>query len=148
MIRLLLSLGAKPDGALPHACAASPETTGVLLNAGANPNYRGHSLEPAFFSCLSSARGLESLRLFAQKGANFNALDGNREGVLIRAATFSQWNVMLFFLDQGVQDVATPSGKTASSMVAQALVDDKQNSRETSPALKELAARLKIGAGS
>jgi hypothetical protein len=142
MIRLLLALGAKPDPALPNACATSPETARILLDAGANPNYKDAEGDPAFFSCLSSSSGLEALRLLAQKGADFNMLDGKGESVLIRAATFSQWNVMLFFLEQGVKDVATPRGKTAASMVAQALVDDKQNSRETSPALAQLAAKL------
>jgi hypothetical protein len=142
MIRLLLTLGAKPDDGLPHACATNPETTGVLLDTGANPNYKDKEGEPAFFFCLSSSTGLESLRLFAHKGADFNAVDAKGEGILTRAATFSKWDVMLFFLENGAKDVATPNGKTAASMVAQALIDDKQNSRETSPALKQLAAKL------
>jgi hypothetical protein len=146
MIRLLLSLGAKPDTALPNACASNnSETTKALLDAGADPNYKDVEGTPAFFSCLATYDGArESLRLLAAKGTDFNARDAKGEGVLTRAATFSAWPVVLYFVDLGVKDVPSPNGKTLSAMVMQALADDKQNSRETSPALKELAAKLQL----
>lgn len=141
MIRLLLSLGAKPDSALPKACFVNNvEIVGILLDQGANPNYKDEEGTPAFFSCPRDAEAV--LRLLAQKGADFNALDAKGEGALINAATFSQWEKMLFFLDHGVKDTATVNGKNAAAKVAQAIVDDKQNSRTTSPALAELAAKL------
>ena len=144
MIRLLLTLGAKPDSALPNACGSNhSEITGILLDAGANPNYKDELGTPAFYSCLSThSGGLESLRLLAQKGADFNALDAEGAGILIRAATFSGWEVMEFFLDHGVKDTATLNGKNAAAMINQAIQDDKQNSREISPALAGLAAKL------
>jgi len=144
MVRLLLSLGATPDGALKDACGGKhEEITGILLDAGANPNAKDGDGTPAFFFCGSSnAGGLEGLRLLGQKGADFNALDAKGEGALIRAATFGQWEKMLFFLERGVKDTPAPSGKTAASMVAKAIADDHQNSREVSPALRELAAKL------
>jgi ankyrin repeat protein len=114
-----------------------------LLDAGANPNYKDEQGTPAFFSCLSThSGGLESLRLLAQKGADFNALDAEGAGILIRAATFSEWEVMEFFLERGVKDTATLSGKNAAAMINQAIQDDNQNSREISPALAGLAAKL------
>jgi len=98
MIRLLLSVGAKPDGALPKACAVNnSEIVGILLEQGANPNYKDAEGTPAFFSCPGDSEAI--LRLLAQKGADFNALDAHGEGALINAATFGQWEKMLFFLD-------------------------------------------------
>jgi hypothetical protein len=138
MIHLLLSLGAKPDSALPKACGAShEETVGILLDAGADPNYKDEEGTPAFFFC-----NLNALNLLATKGCDFNALNASGESVLINAATFSRWDKILFFLDHGVQDRPTPNGKTAASMVTQAIADDKQNSRETSPSLKQVDAKL------
>jgi hypothetical protein len=144
MIRVLLSLGAKPDSALPIACGANhEEITGILLDAGANPNYKDEEGTPAFFFCgAGSSGGLQGLRLFAQKGTDFNALDAKGESALIRAATFSKWELMLFFLEQGVKDTPSPRGKTAASMVAGAIAEDKQNSRETAPALRQLDSKL------
>jgi hypothetical protein len=69
-------------------------------------------------------------------------LDAEGVGVLIRAATFSEWDVMLYFLDQGVKDTSKFNGKSAADMVNQAILDDKQNSREISPSLARLIARL------
>lgn len=144
MVRLLLSLGAKPDTALPNACASNnSDITKALLDAGANPNYKDDDGKPAFFFCLATYEGArESLRLLAAKGTDFNARDAKGEGVLTTAATFSAWPVVLYFFDLGVKDIPSPNGKTLSNMVMQALQDDKQNSRETSPALKELAGKL------
>jgi ankyrin repeat protein len=143
MVRLLVSLGANPDVGLPTACASdNPTVIGVLLSLGANPNYKDAEGTPAFFYCSGNPAGLEKLRLLSQKGADFSALDHNGTGALINAATFSQWDKMLFFLEHGVQDTATVNGKNAAAMVKQAIVDDKQNSRETAPALHLLATKL------
>ncbi len=144
MIRVLISLGAKPDSALAYACRSPhSETTEVLLAAGANQNATDEEGAPAFFSCLSApSGGLASLRLLAAKKADFNSLDAEGVGVLIRAATFSEWDVMLYFLDQGVKDTSKLNGKSAADMVNQAILDDKQNSREISPSLARLTARL------
>jgi ankyrin repeat protein len=143
MVRLLLSLGAKPDSALKDACASNnSEIIGVLLEGGVNPNAKDEEGTPAFFFCEGDAAAVEKLRLLAAKGADFNALDAKGEGALIRAATFSQWEKMLFFVDHDVRDTARVNGKNAAARVAQAIEDDKQNSRETSPALRQLAAKL------
>ncbi|HTB10992.1 MAG TPA: hypothetical protein VK752_05450 [Bryobacteraceae bacterium] len=143
MVRLLLSLGAKPDSALKDACASNnSEIIGVLLEGGVNPNAKDEEGTPAFFFCAGDAAAVEKLRLLAAKGADFNALDAKGEGALIRAATFSQWEKMLFFVDHEVRDTAKVNGKNAAARVAQAIEDDKQNSRETSPALQQLAAKL------
>jgi hypothetical protein len=143
MIRVLLAVGAKPDSALPNACRLNRgDATKVLLDAGANPNYKDDEGTPAFFYCPGDSGGLASLQLLAAKGADFNALDAKDVGALIHAATFSQWDTMFFFLDQGVKDTATLNGKNAAAMVRQAIEDDKQNSRETSPALRKLHAKL------
>jgi hypothetical protein len=144
MVRLLLSLGAKPESALKEACGARhDEVTGLLLDAGANPNYKDQEGTPVFFYCgAGNAGGLTGLRLFAAKGADFNAPDAKGRGALIAAATFSQWDKMLFLLEHGVKDTATFNGKNAAAMVTRAIADDRQNSRETSPALKEVAAKL------
>lgn len=144
MIRVLLSLGAKADRALPTACRSPhSESMQVLLDAGANPNAKDEEGSPAFFACLSApSGGLQSLHMLAAKGADFNALDGEGIGVLIRAATFSEWEAMLYFLEQGVKDTSKLNGKNAAAMINQAIVDDKQNGRETSPALARLVAKL------
>ncbi len=141
MILLLLSLGAKPDRALPKAYASNnTEIVDLLLDQGANPNYKDDEGTPAFF--YGSSPTVEHLHLLAQKGTDFNAVDAKGEGVLIHFATFSAWQPMLYFLELGVKDAPTPTGKTAAKMVAQAIVDDKQNSRETAPALRELNAKF------
>jgi hypothetical protein len=58
MIRVLISLGAKPDSALAYACRSRhSESTEVLLAAGANPNAKDEEGVPAFFSCLSAPSG-------------------------------------------------------------------------------------------
>lgn len=141
MIRLLLSLGAKPDSALPTAYASNKnEIVDLLLDNGANPNYKDEEGTPAFFYGLSPTE--EHLRLLAQKGTDLNAVDAKGEGVLIHFATFSAWQSMLYFLELGAKDTPMPSGKTAAKMVAQAIVEDKQNSRDTSPALRQLDSKL------
>jgi ankyrin repeat protein len=143
MIRLLLTLGAKPDSALQNACRLGrSDATGILLDAGANPSYKDKEGTPVFFYCPGNSGGLECLRLLAAKGADFNSLDAEGAGALINAATFSRWDTMLYFLDQGVKDTATRNGKNAAAMVRQAIEDDKQNSRETVPALRQLHAKL------
>jgi hypothetical protein len=143
MVRLLVSLGARPEVGLPTACASdNREVIGVLLELGANPNYKDVEGTPAFFYCSGNPAGLEKLRLLSQKGADFNALDHNGTGALINAATFSQWDKMLFFLEHGVHDTATVNGKNAAAMVRQSIADDKQNSRETVPALHLLDTKL------
>jgi len=144
MVRLLLSLGAKPDSALLKACAAkNSEIAGVLLDAGANPNYKDEEGTPVFFFCpLSGSDGFARLRLLAAKGADFNALDAKGAGVLIQAATFREWEAMLFFLELGVKDTARVNGKNAAAMVTQGIADDKQNSREVSLALRQLDSKL------
>jgi hypothetical protein len=143
MIRLLLALGAKPDSALKDACASNnSEIVGVLLDGGANPNAKDEEGTPAFFFCSGDPSGLARLRLLSQKGAYFDARDPKGEGALNRAATFSQWDKMLLFLELGVKDTALLNGKNAAAMVQQAIADDKQNSREASPALRQLASTL------
>lgn len=144
MIRILLSVGAKPDSALPNACGARhDEITEVLLQAGANPNYKNDEGTPAFFFCGAGNPGsLTGLRFFVDNSADFNAVNAQGENGLIYAATFSQWEKMLFLLDHGARDTPAPNGKTAAAMVAQAMEADKQNSRETVEALRKLAVRL------
>ena len=60
MVRLLLSLGAKPNSGLHAACFHSSRTAAVriLLEAGADPNNLGPSGKgpPAFYGCFSSQR--------------------------------------------------------------------------------------------
>jgi hypothetical protein len=142
MVRLLLSLGAKPDPALSNACASNHgEVTGILLDAGANPNYKEEDGTPAFFSCLKWARSgeLESLRLLAAKGADFNALDPKGEGALLMAAIFSKWDSALFLLEQGVKDAPAPDGKTALAQVTKAM----ENQLQVPANLQQLAAKLR-----
>jgi hypothetical protein len=146
MIRVLLSVGAKPDSALPTACGARhDEITQVLLEAGANPNYKDDEGTPAFFFCGAGKPGsLTGLGFFADKGADFNAVNAQGESALIYAATFSQWEKMLFLLDHGAKDTPAPNGKTAAGIVADAMAADKQNSRDTVAALRELAVRFGV----
>ncbi len=137
MIRLLLSLGAKPDSALKDACGSNnSEIIGVLLEAGANPNAKDEEGTPAFFFCSGDSQGLEKLRLLAQKGADFNALDAKGAGALINAATFSRWEQMLFFIEQGVKDTATVNGKNAAAMVRSGIRQAEQPGKPHRPFAK------------
>ena len=66
MIRLLLSLGAKADSALPKAYASNNnQIVDLLLDHGANPNYKDEEGTPAFFYGLAPT--VEHLHVLAQK---------------------------------------------------------------------------------
>jgi hypothetical protein len=119
MMKLLLSLGAKPDPALKYACASNnADAVRLLLDAGANPNLLVAQFEkkqPVFYSCLSS---LENLRLLAAKGAKFDLPSADGTAAIQTAAMFGNWDAALFFLDHGANlEAVSPDGKTVRAHV-------------------------------
>jgi len=107
MVRLLLSLGAKPNSGLRAACYNSSRTDAVrlLLEAGADPNNRepGDQRPPAYFACIKSpdaAVGLENLRLMREKGADFR-LKGDWTPPIAAAASEDKWEIALFLHESG-----------------------------------------------
>jgi hypothetical protein len=149
MVRLLLSLGAKPNSALYAACAKSSRTDAVrlLLDAGADPNNLGPSGSgpPAFYGCLNSsgeAAGLEGLKLMADKGANFTFTGGWAPPVGI-AAMDERWETVLFLHQRGLPLRSGPEDQTIDGRVGKAFWYAKESNREPSEALKRLIELLK-----
>lgn len=149
MVRLLLSLGAKPNSALYAACAKSSRTDAVrlLLDAGADPNNLGPSGSgpPAFYGCLNSsgeAAGLEGLKLMADKGANFTFTGGWAPPLGI-AAMDERWETVLFLHQRGLPLRSGPEDRTIDGRVGKAFWYAKESNREPSEALKRLVELLK-----
>jgi hypothetical protein len=119
MMKLLLSLGARPGPALKYACAsANADAVGLLLDAGADPNLLVAQFEkkqPVFYSCLSS---IENLRLLASKGGKFDLPSADGTAAIQTATMFGNWDAALFFLDHGANlEAVSPDGRTVRSHV-------------------------------
>jgi hypothetical protein len=148
MVRLLLSLGAKPNSGLHAACSHSSRTDAVrmLLDAGADPNNLGLSGTgpPAFYGCFSSrseAAGLENLRLLRDHGADFT-LKGDWMPTIPLAASSRRWETVLYLHQSGVPLRDDRDGGWIESRVEEDLADAKQNKREPTEALKRVAELL------
>ncbi len=149
MVRLLLSLGAKPNSGLHAACSHSSRTDAVhmLLDAGADPNNLEPSGKgpPAFCGCFSSrseAAGIENLRLLRDHGADFT-LKGDWTPAIPLAASDGRWETVLYLHQSGVPLRDDRDGGWIESRVEEDLADAKQNKREPTEALKRVAELLK-----
>ena len=149
MVRLLLSLGAKPNSGLYAACSHSSRTDAVrmLLDAGADPNNlepRGKGA-PAFYGCFESrseAAGLENLRLLRDHGADFT-LKWDWTPTIPLAASDGRWETVLYLHQSGVPLRDDRDGGWIDRRVEEALADAKRNKREPTDALKRVADLLK-----
>ncbi len=148
MVRLLLSLGAKPNPALEAACrAAHPEALSLLLDAGADPNYKEraatiahgpNAAEPAFYGCFNYQASLENLKLLAARGANFLLPDRYGNSTVMAAFACSRWEMVLYLHEHGVPLVWQGDRAWVDSMIKSALEQAKQNGREPSEELKKI----------
>ena len=144
MVRLLLSLGAKPNPALVSACEdGSGEVMRLLLDAGADPNHRvgeGEFEEPAFFACLSRPAGLESLKVLTDRGANLDVVTANGRRPIKAAALYACWETVLFLHERGAKlDAPETNGMTVAESVAKAKEngDRSQSLQRVQELLKE-----------
>ena len=149
MVRLLLSLGAKPNSGLRAACHNSSRTDAVrlLLEAGADPNNRepGDRRPPAYFACIESpdaAAGLENLRLMREKGADFR-LKGDWTPPIAAAASEDKWEIALFLHESGAPWRDERDGGWIDSRAAADLAEAKEKGQEPSEALLRVMALLK-----
>lgn len=143
MVRLLLSLGARPDPALESACrSAHPEALSLLLDGGADPNYNEPVInvpgtpsgpQPAFYGCFNYDASLENLKLLAAKGANFLLPDRYGNSTVMAALACSRWEMVLYLHDRGV-----PLNPALRPQLERAM----QNSGEPSEDLKKLIELL------
>jgi hypothetical protein len=149
MIRLLLSLGAKPNPALDFACrAARSDALLLLFDAGADPNYaemrrtdNGDRAEPAFYGCFYS-EGLENLELFGAKGANFLLRDRYGNSTVMAAASKYRWDQVLYLHDQAVPLIDENSKQWMSARIAEQIESAKKENREPPEAFKKVVALL------
>jgi hypothetical protein len=149
IVRLLLSLGAKPNSGLYAACYHSSRTDAVrlLLDAGADPNNLEPSGKgpPAFFGCFSSrseAAGLENLRLLRDHGADFT-LKGDWTPTIPIAASDGRWETVLYLHQSGVPLRDDRDGGWIGRRVEEAWAEAKLNQQEPTEALKRVAELLK-----
>ncbi len=149
MVRLLLSLGAKPNSGLRAACHNSSRTDAVrlLLEAGADPNYRGAGGDrpPAYFACIKSpdaAAGLENLRLMREKGADFS-LKGDWMPPIVAAASEHKWEIALFLHEAGAPWRDERDGRWIDERAAADLAEAKEKGQEPGEALLRVMALLK-----
>jgi len=149
MVRLLLSLGAKPNSGLRAACHNSSRTDAVrlLLEAGADPNYRGAGGDrlPAYFACIKSpdaVAGLENLRLLREKGADFR-LKGDWTPPIVAAAMEDKWEIVLFLHESGAPLRDERDGNWIDGRAAADLAAAKEKGQEPSKALLQVMALLK-----
>jgi hypothetical protein len=144
MVRLLLSLGAKPNSGLHAACRSSrADLVRMLLDAGADPNNLepGGTGPPAFYGCFGSpteAAGLENLRLMKDKGANFT-LKGDWLPAIPFAVSNGLWETVLYLHDSGVPLREDRDG----GWIARRVQEDLAAAKEPSEALKRVAELLK-----
>jgi len=144
MVRLLLSLGAKPNSALHAACRSSrTDLVRMLLDARADPNNLepGRTGPPAFYGCFGSpseAVGLENLRLMKDKGADFT-LKGDWLPAIPFAASNGRWETVLYLHQSGVPLREDRDG----GWIARRVEEDLAAAKEPTAALKRVAELLK-----
>ncbi len=152
MVRLLLSLGAKPNPALEAACrSAHPDALSLLLDAGADPNYNEPVIdvpgtpsgpEPAFYSCFHYGASLENLKLLAAKGANFLLPDRYGSSTVMAAVVNSRWEMVLYLHDHGVP-LVSQDDRSWMDMTMRTKTDQaKQNGGEPSGDFKKVIELL------
>ena len=108
----------------------------MLLAAGADPNTRNYEGQPLYFSTYTS---LPKLELLAKHGADFTSLETTRDDragytAAMNAAEMSEWEIVRFMLDHGVnaRHVA-PDGSSLRKILQRKL--DEGAPRDTLSAL-------------
>ena len=128
MVRLLLSLGAPPDG--PHGEAPlglalradTPAFAEALLNAGAKPNpVSPHTLHPLDEAILLDSKG--AVRLLLDHGADPNLADSVGSTALLTACSTGRTEIALLLLDHGADPwMVGVNGDTAADYLRTAPV--------------------------
>lgn len=129
-LRVLLEAGADPNKEaqyeLPLAIAiqqsgrAGLEPVKLLLDAGASPNLKTSSGEPAWFSAVGQSSTLETLALLLDRGADVNAMGPNESTVLFAAANVRNWNAVLLLLQRGAD---WRRGRSVNGLEFKGLID-------------------------
>ncbi len=119
ILRALLDAGANPNAgggtsilpleqaiALTRTHGAEPML--LLLKAGANPNQKSNSGEPAFFMAAGTGINAAVMKTLAEHGADARLLNGQGHSAVYTAINTQNWPVALYLLEKGakIPDVA------------------------------------------
>ncbi len=145
IVAALLKAGADPNGSNSNPVtetvfAGDAARLNMLLYAGADPNPKGATGEPAIFNMTQSP---EMMRILLKRGAKVDATDGKGWTVLMTATRDGHWSAVQVLQESGADLLhKAADGKDLAAVIAEAEASAKTNGQAVPPELLALEARL------